>query len=266
MIRASDSDPVILIDPTGGAHVIGIVLAAGAGRRLRPVTDGLPKALAPVDGERTILDFTLDALASHDVREVVVVVGYAAEQVEARVPDLEARHGVRLTLVHNSRAEDWNNAFSLWCAREHFSAGFLLANGDTLHTPEIEHALLQTVTSDVVLALDDLEELAEEQMKVRLDADGAVACISKLIDPATADGEYIGVACVPGTASDALADALETTWKRDPSLYYEDAFQEMVDRGLRIEVATIGSSPWTEVDDHTDLARARELACQLSSG
>lgn len=246
--------------------MIGIVLAAGAGRRLRPVTDRLPKALAPVDDARTILDFGLAGLAAHDLRDVVVVVGYAASAVAERVPELERRHGVRLTLVHNPRAEEWNNAYSLWCARDHFADGFVLANGDTLHTPEVEEVLLDAVRDDVVLALDDLEPLGAEQMKVRLGPTGGVERISKLIDPSTAAGEYIGVACVPAAAAAALTDALEATWRRDPDLYYEDGFQEMVDRGHRVEVVSIGTSPWTEVDDHEDLARARELACQLSSG
>jgi hypothetical protein len=60
----------------------------------------------------------------------------------------------------------------------------------------------------------------------------------------------------------ALADALEATWRRDPSLYYEDGFQEFADRGGRVGIAPIGSVEWVEVDDHRDLARAREVACR----
>src|SRR5215510_8005881 len=107
----------------------GLVLAAGAGRRLRPYTDTLPKALVPVDGETTILDIALRNLAEVGVNEVTVVVGYAADAVQARQSALEARYQVRLTLVHNDRAEEWNNAYSLWLARDHFAAGALLVNG-----------------------------------------------------------------------------------------------------------------------------------------
>ena len=58
--------------------VIGMVLAAGAGRRLRPDTDGLPKTLLPVDGPTTILDIALRNLAAVGLRDVVVVVGHGA--------------------------------------------------------------------------------------------------------------------------------------------------------------------------------------------
>ena len=66
----------------------------------------------------------------------------------------------------------------------------------------------------------------------------------------------------PAAAAGPLADALEATWRRDPSLYYEDGFQELADRGGEIGVAPIGEVEWVEVDDHDDLARAREVACR----
>ena len=85
--------------------MIGMVLAAGAGRRLRPYTDTLPKALVPVDGDTTILDIALRNLAAVDLRDVVVVVGYAAGAVEARKSAQEQKYGDELTLVHKVKAE-----------------------------------------------------------------------------------------------------------------------------------------------------------------
>jgi hypothetical protein len=55
---------------------------------------------------------------------------------------------------------------------------------------------------------------------------------------------------------------LEATWKRDPSLYYEDGFQELADRGGHVGIAPIGEVEWVEVDNHDDLAKAREVACR----
>src|SRR4051794_12014518 len=125
--------------------MIGLVLAAGAGRRLRPYTDTLPKALVPVDGDTTIFDIALRNLAKVGLTEVVVVIGYKAEAVHARKAEWEQRYGVSLTLVHNDKAEEWNNAYSLWLAREHFGRGVLMVNGDTVHPVGIEHTLLAAV-------------------------------------------------------------------------------------------------------------------------
>jgi choline kinase len=244
--------------------MIGLVLAAGASRRLRPDTDHLPKTLLPVDGDITILDIALRNLASAGLTDVVVIVGYAASAIAGRVPDLERRHGVALELVHNDRAEEWNNAYSLWLAREHFGQGLLLVNGDTVHPASVERGLLAARQAqsgaDLILAIDDVKKLAEEEMKVVLDERGLMTKITKLMDPADAHGEYIGATLIEPAAAGALADSLETTWRRDPNLYYEDGYQELANRGGTVAVTPIGVVEWVEVDDHRDLRRAREIA------
>ncbi|GAB3208859.1 sugar phosphate nucleotidyltransferase [Marinactinospora thermotolerans] len=242
--------------------MLGMVLAAGAGRRLRPYTDTLPKALVPVDGDTTIMDISLRNLAAVGLTDVVVVVGYCAGAVEERKETLERRHGVKLTLVHNDKAEEWNNAYSLWTAREYFSEGVLLVNGDTVHPVSVEETLLAARGPELLLAVDNVKSLADEEMKVTLDDSGHLKRITKLMDPATAAGEYIGATLIESTLADRLADALRATWERDPQLYYEDGYQELVDRGAKIAVAPIGKVEWVEVDNHDDLARAREIACR----
>ncbi|WP_433687505.1 sugar phosphate nucleotidyltransferase [Micromonospora carbonacea] len=242
--------------------MIGMVLAAGAGRRLRPYTDTLPKALVPVDGDTTILDIALRNLAEVGLTDVVVVVGYAADAVVSRQAELEKRHGVTLTLVHNDKAEEWNNAYSLWLAREHFARGVLLVNGDTVHPVSVERTLLAGRGPGILLAVDTLKTLAEEEMKTTFDAAGQLTRITKLMDPGEAYGEYIGATLIEPQVADALADALEATWRRDPNLYYEDGYQEFAERGGEVRAAPIGDVSWVEVDNHDDLARAREIACR----
>lgn len=242
--------------------MLGMVLAAGAGRRLRPYTDTLPKALVPVDGETTIMDISLRNLAAAGLTDVVVVVGYRAEAVEERKAALEERHGVKLTLSYNDKAEEWNNAYSLWTAREFFSEGVLLVNGDTVHPVSVEETLLAARGPELLLAVDNVKSLAEEEMKVTLDDDGHLQNITKLMDPATAAGEYIGATLIESSLDARLADALKATWERDPQLYYEDGYQELVRRGEKVAVAPIGKVDWVEVDDHDDLAKAREIACR----
>ena len=245
--------------------MIGMVLAAGAGRRLQPWTETVPKTLVPVDGERTILDVSLQNFARVGLTDVVVVVGYKADAVRERQAELEERHGVSLELVFNDKAEEWNNAYSLWCAREHFSRGIVMVNGDTIAPASVAQALLDAAGrgDDLVIALDDVHALAEEEMKVQLSDERLLTRITKLMDPAEAVGEYIGLTLIEPHAAEPLADALKTTFERDPQLYYEDGFQELADRGGRVGVASIGDVEWVEVDDHADLAVAREVANRL---
>ncbi|MEU4603092.1 phosphocholine cytidylyltransferase family protein [Kribbella sp. NPDC023972] len=243
--------------------MIGLVLAAGAGRRLRPYTDTLPKALVPIDSDTTVLDLTLANYAEVGITEVAIVVGYAAGAVESRVKGFQERYGVTLELVHNDKAEIWNNAYSLWCARDLLSNGVVLANGDTVHPASVQRALLDARGGDrrIILALDTEKKLAEEEMKVIWSEAAGVERITKLMDPDTATGEYIGVTLIESTAAAALTEALRETWESDPHLYYEDGYQILVDRGYRIDGAPIGAVEWVEIDNHDDLARAREIVC-----
>ncbi|MDV5149448.1 phosphocholine cytidylyltransferase family protein [Streptomyces sp. SBC-4] len=244
--------------------MIGLVLAAGAGRRLRPYTDTLPKALVPVDGETTILDGTLKNFAEIGLTEVAIVVGYRKEAVYDRKEALEAKYGLTITLVDNDKAEEWNNAYSLWCAREVLKRGVILANGDTVHPVSVERTLLAARGDGkkIILALDTVKKLADEEMKVIVEEGKGVQRITKLMDPATATGEYIGVTLIEAEAAEELADALKATFERDPDLYYEDGYQELVNRGFTVDVEPIGDVKWVEIDNHDDLAKGREIACQ----
>lgn len=242
----------------------GIVLAAGGGTRLRPLTDELPKTLLPVDGDRSILDLAIANLSAVGVSDVAVVTGHAAPAILQRFPDLEATHGVALRDVYNDRYAEWNNAYSLWLARDAFARGALLINGDTVHPVAVEQRLLAgRGGASVLLALDDRKSLAEEEMKVVLDDGGFLHRINKALDPQRADGEYIGVTLIEAPAAPRLADALEATFRRDTTLYYEDGFQQYADWGEMIATVPIGQVSWVEVDNHADLARAREVACHF---
>ena len=176
--------------------MIGMVLAAGAGTRLGPETAELPKTLLAVDGDRTILDVALGNFRHVGLEQAVVVSGYAHDRLAERVPELERRHGLKVELVYNPKALEWNNAYSLWCAREAFSEGVLLANGDTVHPASVEETLLEARGPELVIAVDDSKPLAEEEMKVHVTADGYLDRINKALDPSTAHGEYIGVTLI----------------------------------------------------------------------
>ena len=164
--------------------------------------------------------------------------------------------------MHNDKAEEWNNAYSLWLARDHFAQGALMVNGDTVHPVSVEQTLLAKRGPSILLAVDTVKKLADEEMKTVFNADGQLTKITKLMEPAEAYGEYIGATIIEAGAAADLADALKATFERDPNLYYEDGYQEYANRGGEIRGAAIGDIPWVEVDNHDDLARAREIACR----
>src|SRR5207253_2843599 len=107
---------------------------------------------------------SLTNLRAAGLEEAVVVTGYASARIEERVGELQRRTGLRIELVFNDRAEEWNNAYSLWCARDVLARGALLVNGDTLHPPQVEERLLAARGPGVLLATDRAKTLGEEEM------------------------------------------------------------------------------------------------------
>lgn len=236
----------------------GVILAAGQGQRLRPDTDELPKTLLPLTANETILDGIVAGLAAVCVDDIAITIGHAADKIREHAPGLETRYGVTITLVENDKPH-WNNAYSLWTAREHYKNGALLVNGDTVHPYSVEERLLDAAehSGQLLLALDDHKTLTDEAMKVRTGPAG-VELIHKQQPIETAAGEYIGVSLIPAGLADDLTKALETTFTSDHTRYYEDAYQLLAEAG-QVATVSIGAVAWTEVDDHADWAAAKAI-------
>jgi choline kinase len=240
--------------------MIGVILAAGRGSRLDPLTRELPKTLLPIADGRTILDLILANLADIGVQHVAIVVGHQLEKLTSSRTAFANRYRLSIELIPNAHLE-WNNAYSLMLAGSYFDDEFVLVNADTLHMPTVERALVESDRAgSVVLAIDFSQTLDGEAMKVVVGADQRVEMISKALHPTTSHGEYIGVALFRPDAADHIATALEETMTVDPTRYYEDALQLAISKGLVVTACDIGSDAWVEVDDHRDLEAARQTA------
>jgi len=240
----------------------GIVLAAGVGNRLRPHTDHLPKALVPIGDDLTPLHLTLSNFRSVGIDSCTIVAGYRADVIFDVRETLVDRYGVTIDVVINDKALEWNNSYSLLVALRTLGGGdALLVNGDTVHPASFQSALLAAPPGLVTLAVDGRPGLADEEMKVLVSA-GQVRRISKLLDPAASDGEYVGLSTLPGIEHGELMRCLEAIVDKNPQLYYEDGYQEYIDRGNVVGFVSTQGAPWTEIDDAADLVRARGIVCQ----
>jgi len=231
-----------------------VLLAAGMATRLRPLTDACPKCLLSV-GAHSILDRALDVLEAAGLKELVIVTGYRAEMIRARIAD---RGGdLRVSWVHNSRYAQTNNAFSLLLAEEAVRGDFLLVDSDILFPLPLVQMLLGCPQLPC-LALDR-HPCGPEEIKVILDRDGFVADLGKTVDPARAAGESVGVEVFSASARDELFRALRHRVRDEgrEEEFYEAAFKEMIDRGTRFRAVDTTACPAMEIDSVDDLDRAR---------
>jgi choline kinase len=234
---------------------LAVILAAGQGTRLLPLTADTPKCLLDVGG-RPLLARMLDALAAAGITRTIVVTGHRADRVDAFLAAVPPALAVRTT--RNPAYATTNNAASLAAAREAIGSDpFVLCDGDVIFAASPLEALL-AAPEPCTLVIDRGAPLADEEMKVQLDADGLVSRLSKRLNPNACAGESIGVQKLGGPALARLWDAVSGVVRADAATaYYEDVFQRLIDGGVRFGTSEVATDGWMEIDDHADLAKAR---------
>ncbi len=178
-----------------------IILAAGRGGRLQRVAGHRPKCLARV-GERTLLEFQLDALGACGIDALTVVAGYRAEAVRAT-----AGSGVDIAI--NDRFAATNSLYSLWLTRDRLADGFVVLNCDVLFPLALLDDLLTCGHEDALLysPVEDPQTFTDEEMKVRVRR-GLVVDIDKSMPAGDADGENIGIARFGPAGAAALVEEM----------------------------------------------------------
>jgi choline kinase len=233
-----------------------VILAAGVGSRLRPLTDDKPKALVEVSG-RHILGRAMDALTAAGVERLVIASGYREDAL------VEALRGAPFDVRfrHNARFESTQNSVSLALCRDALEGeAFFRLDGDLVFDPAIL-SRLESARAPLVAAVDGRRALDAEAMKVRVDpASGRIAAFGKGIAVAEAAGESIGIEHVSRELGPRLFDALDDAIRRgDTHLYYEDVYSRMIESGLHAVGVEVGDLRWCEIDCIEDLASAALL-------
>jgi len=236
----------------------GVILAAGIGSRLRPLTDTVPKCLLDVGG-KTILGRALEGLSANGIADVVIVTGYREQQirdfVETRYPHLSVK------FLWNERFASTNNSYSLWMTRNKFrDTEMLLMDSDIVFDPLVIGLLTGSGHANC-LAIASGVSLGDEEIKVRVDETGAIAEISKEVPPLKALGESIGIEKFDAVFLGRLFPVLDRMIRQEGkvNLFYEAAFQEVIDGGQRLFPVDVGGLHSLEIDTAEDLARARSL-------
>ena len=238
--------------------MIGVILAAGMAKRLRPLTDTKPKCLLEVGG-RTLLERTVDAMRGAGVSEFVVVTGYRASMIRDALSSLLSPLSSKFTFFDNADYAHNNNIYSLWMAGQAVRGrDFLLMDSDILCDP----AAVARIASEPESALAvNRHELGEEEMKVEVDADGRITEISKTCRPEEAMGESVGIERITAAYSEALFRELDQMILREGlvDIFYERAFERLIPQGHTFKVVDTTDYFSYELDTPEDFQRAQEL-------
>ena len=238
-----------------------VILAAGVGSRLAPLTDDQPKVLVPVLG-RSLLFRQLDWLAAAGIpsEDVIVVGGYRIDQLRARL----AEGGFHCKIVLNEKFEPpWGNFYSMLVAEPHLRGhAFLQLDGDVI----LDDKILPRMVADpgeAMLATDTSAELDDDAMKVEM-REGRVWALDKKLDPTKCVGEYIGVTKLSAAAGAAVFRELgKFPAENLTHEYYDHAYHRLSQRNeVPFGIVNVDDCQVLEIDDHTDLARAEAVLAQ----
>ncbi|MDA9903525.1 phosphocholine cytidylyltransferase family protein [Gammaproteobacteria bacterium] len=238
-----------------------IILAAGVGSRIRPLTDNCPKSLLKING-KTILEMMLSHIKTCGINEVIFVLGYLQDQIKDYVkiqfPDLIVQ------FITNEKYEVTNTGYSLMLTKDFVkNSTFIKFDADVVFDINILKTLIAS-EYDNCLCIDKNINLDAEEIKVIIKDDNRVVKASKTVNPLDAIGESIGIEKISGETAHTLFNDLELMMKDEQyhQEYYEAAYERLIEKDVPFYALDISGLRWTEIDTKEDFMLARKIFSQ----
>ena len=249
--------------------MIGMILSAGMGTRLMPLTKEIPKPLLEING-MTLLERMIKNCMNVGINEFIVIVGYNKEKVIELAPELEEKHSISIKIVENERFDVTNTSVSTYLASKNLEGekadDFILINGDNVVDPQIIADIAKRENTSLIV--DNYKQLNEESFKLIIEnetfnedktiANGTIKEIGKGIDIGSSTGEFIGVSKVAKNDIPKFNEILKELIGEDEQNYYDFAYKTL-SKISPIDFVLTNGLKWTEIDDHTDWEQAQIL-------
>ena len=245
-----------------------IILAAGAGARLRPLTDDCPKAVVPFLG-RPLLDWTMTAARECGLADITIVGGYKSERLEG--------HGAHL--LRNPDFASTGMVATLMAADQYFRDEIVVSYGDIAYRPEVLRALLASPAEiGVVVDLDwqaywerRFDDPLQNAESLRMSSDGTIRSIGQTVNRLEdVQGQAIGLFVFRGRGVKALRRAwtratTDAAYRRPilghrlslAKLALTDVLDELTTGDVPIKAIPIHGG-WIDIDTPGDVAAAEE--------
>lgn len=238
-----------------------IILAAGSGTRLKPITDTMPKCLIEI-GDRTLLEHSLDNLKQNGIKEVLLVIGYLGEMIKNKIgADYK---GMNIRYVENKKYSTTGHAYSLYTTKGLVEDDALLIEGDLLYEPDAIKFLLDQPVDNVILTTgisgsgdevpiyvdknDNLAYLKHPQRDMVINVKG-----EKLI------GELVGIVKFSKEfLNEVYKEAEKAYVEGHKDQYYEETIFS-ASKSIPIKCSFKKQLTWIEIDNEEDLNKARNI-------
>ena len=235
-----------------------IILAAGMGSRIRPLTDNCPKPLLLIN-DKTILEMMISNINYCGIDEIVFITGYLENQIKDYVR--KNFSNVVAHFITNDRYAETNTGFSLLLARECVqNDDFIKFDADVVFEKEILVKLIECPDKNV-LCIDKNIKIEAEEIKVIIDSNNKILEASKTVDPEKAVGESIGIEKIENKTAQILFQELEEMMKnkKNHQHYYEAAYERLIEKGESFNALDITGLKWVEIDTKEDYNLAQTM-------
>lgn len=235
-----------------------IILGAGQGKRLLPMTQDVPKALLDIGG-RSLVRRQIDAFAACGLTEFVVITGYNARLMTAQLEEIAAETGLTIRTVYNPFFAVSDNLASCWMARHEMNGDFIQVNGDNVFQADLAQCILDGLKGDVTVATNFKDSYDADDMKVMMDGEHLTE-VGKMLPVEAVDAEAIGIYVFRGAGAAAYVSVLEETMHEPSGLkqWFPSAVGTLA-KLTPINVVNVGDREWSEVDFPVDLQAARHM-------
>lgn len=238
--------------------MIAVILAAGMGKRLMPLTKDRPKTLLKLN-KVSILEQIISKCIYNQIKQYLVVFGYNGAKILEECNKLQEKYSIQIKCIENEHYSRTNTACSLNLAINEINDDFIIINGDNVFDREIIANLLESKYSAMVI--DNFKDLNAESFKININ-NGIIRSIGKEIDIKTSSGEFIGISKVTKEDIPELKLILFKLINSDLHNYYDLAFKSLSEKS-NVEFIYTNGLKWTEIDDLDDWKNAKLLLDEL---
>ena len=235
-----------------------IILSAGQGKRLLPLTEARPKCMLHVAG-KSILEWQVQALLAAQIDKLFIITGFNSDLVEAHIHDRFGAEQERINIVYNPFFSISDNLASCWMARHAMDGDFILLNGDTLFEPALLDTVLQSPPAPVTLTVDYKDSYDNDDMRVELH-DSMVKAVSKTLPDEHTMAESIGLLYFRGEGPALFREHLDRQMKQGTGLrlWFLSVVDALAKQSL-VRACSINGHRWCEIDFKRDLENAERV-------
>lgn len=233
--------------------MIAVLLSAGKGERMYPLTKDRPKCLLDIGNGTTILNSQLNTLIATGFRKIIIVAGYKIEQIKKTVNEYSCPSTVEIIVLQNPFYRSSNNIVSLWLVSQNYEGPLVSINGDNVFKNSIMETLLET-PGDIVMTIDRKKEYDFDDMLVET-RDDEVLQVGKTINKDDANGESVGIIKYSKLGFKKVANFLDALMmsEQNHQSFYLKALDDMMRKGFKFNYCLVSENDWYEVDFHPDV-------------